>query len=66
MLFTFFPEALNLIGKIFGLQRGADVLVYASIIFLFYFVLLLLRKVETTREEVTKLVREIAIQSAKR
>ena len=66
LVFTFFPQTLNLLGRIFGLQRGADVLVYASIIFLFYFVLLLLRKVETTREEVTKLVREIAIQSAKK
>jgi len=66
LVFTFFPETLNIIGRIFGLQRGAEVLVYMSIIFLFYFVLLLLRKVEATREEVTKLVREIAIQNAKK
>lgn len=66
LVFTFFPEALNIIGRIFGLQRGAEVLIYISIIFLFYFVLLLLRKVEATREEVTKLVREIAIQNAKK
>ena len=65
LVFTFFPETLNIIGRIFWLQRGADVLVYASIIFLFYFVLLLLRKVELTREEVTKLVRELAIQNTK-
>lgn len=65
-MFTFFPETLNMLGRIFGLPRGADVLVYASIIFLFYFVLLLLRKIEATREEVTKLVRELAIQNAKK
>lgn len=66
MVFTLFPAVLNKIGLLFGLQRGADLLVYSSIIFLFYFVLLLLRKIEDTREEVTSLVREIAIQNAKK
>lgn len=66
LVFTFFPSSLEVIGQIFGLPRGADVLVYTSIIFLFYFVLLLLQKIEATREEVTKLVREIAIQNAKK
>jgi hypothetical protein len=65
-VFTLFPAVLNKIGLLFGLQRGADLLVYSSIIFLFYFVLLLLRKIEDTREEVTSLVREIAIQNAKK
>jgi hypothetical protein len=66
LFFTFVPEALDLVGRIFGLPRGADALVYSSIVFLFYFVLLLLRKIESTREEVTKLVREIALQNAKK
>lgn len=66
LVFTLFPAVLNKIGLLFGLQRGADLLVYSSIIFLFYFVLLLLRKIEDTREEVTSLVREIAIQNAKK
>ena len=64
LLFTFFPSILNWIWNIFGLQRWADVLVYASIIFLVYFVLLLLRKVEWNVFELTLLVREIAIQNS--
>ncbi len=66
LIFTVFPNILGRLGLLFGLQRGADVLVYASIIFLFYFVLLLLRKVENTREEITKLVREIALHNAQK
>ncbi len=66
LVFTFFPKTLNTIGNIFGLPRWADLLVYMSIIFLFYFVLLLLRKIEDTQEEVTSLVRELAIQNAKK
>ncbi len=60
-IFTIFPETLNMIGRIVGLQRGADALVYASIIFLMYFSLLLLRKVEWQREETTALLREITL-----
>lgn len=66
MFFTFFPQALDYIGHIFGLTRGADVLVYVSIIFLFYFVLLLLRKTEANREELTRIIRELALQNAKK
>jgi len=58
--FTFFPNALNYIGQVFWIPRGADVLVYMSIIFLVYFVLLLLRKVESNSEDITKLLKEIA------
>lgn len=63
LVFTFFPWVLDFIGHLFGLTRGADVLVYSSIIFLFYFVLLLLRKVEANRQELTNLIREIALQN---
>ena len=64
LVFTFVPDALNALGRVFGLQRGADLLVYASIVFLLYFVLLLLNKTEKTSSELTALIREIAIQNA--
>ena len=37
LVFTFFPQVLDAIWKIVGLQRGADALVYGAIIFLLYF-----------------------------
>jgi hypothetical protein len=66
LLFTFFPGTLNFLGRIFGLARGADALVYGGIIFLFYFVLLLLRKTESNREELTRIIRELALENAKK
>ncbi|MBW7954803.1 DUF2304 family protein [Candidatus Gracilibacteria bacterium] len=65
-IFSFFPGILNRFGMFFGLQRGADLLVYASIIFLLYFVILLLNKIESTKEDLTKLIREIALQNSKK
>ncbi|NDK08382.1 DUF2304 family protein [Candidatus Gracilibacteria bacterium] len=61
LIFSFFPGALNYVGRIFGLQRGADLLVYSSIIFLLYFVLLLLKKIEDNKDDLTKFIREMAI-----
>lgn len=65
LVFTFFPGILNAVWELFGIPSWADVLVYISIIFLIYFVLLLLRKVEQNNEDITKLVKEIAFLEAK-
>lgn len=66
LVFTFFPSILQKIGNVFGLQRGADLLVYASIIFLIYSLLAILRKVEHAKHEMTQLIREIALQNSKK
>lgn len=64
LLLAFFPGFLNFIAKLFWVARWADVLVYASIIFLLYFVLLLLTKHVENKEDITSLVRNIAIDNA--
>lgn len=61
LIFSFFPKILDKIWYAFWLTRWADVLVYTSIIFLLYFVLLLLRKIEKNKEDLTRVIREIAI-----
>lgn len=64
LVFSFFPNILDIFWNLFGVQRWADVLVYGSIIFLVYFSLLLLRKVELTHSNITQLVRELAIENS--
>jgi len=64
LVFTFFPRVLDWVWWIFWVQRWADLLVYISVIFLVYFVLLLLRKVENNRNNLTTLIREIAISNS--
>jgi hypothetical protein len=63
LIFAFIPNALDYIGRLFGTARGADVLVYTSITFLFYFVILLLQKTEGNREELTRVIREAALSN---
>lgn len=65
-VFSFFPNILNTFWSFFWLQRWADLLVYLSVIFLLYFVILLLNKIENNKEDITKVIREIALQNSKK
>lgn len=53
-------EILDSVGGIFGVGRGIDVLVYFSIIILFYRNLHLNSKIEDLEKKITKIVREVA------
>lgn len=54
------------LGKVTGVGRGVDVLVYLSIIFLFYYVLRQNNKIDLLEKQITKLVREIAKNEQKK
>lgn len=66
LVFTFFPSILDKLGSIVGLNRGADALVYGSIIFLIYMSLLLLSKSEENKHAMTRMVREFAIEKSEK
>ena len=53
-------DTLDKLGDIFGVGRGVDVLIYLSIIFLFYNNLRLNRKIDRLQKDITKIVRKIA------
>lgn len=59
------PNSTAQIAKIVGVGRGVDVVMYASLIILFFLVFRCLVMLEKMRREITVLVREIALQSAK-
>ena len=64
LAFTLFPWILKWIWDIFWVARWADVLVYWSVVFLLYFVLLLLSKHVENKESLTSLIRELAIENS--
>jgi small membrane protein len=53
-------EALDSFGSIFGVGRGVDVLIYLSIIILFYNNLRLNNRLEKIERNLTKIVRDLA------
>jgi len=60
------PGTSFFFAGIFGIQRGADFVVYMSIVIIFYLLFKLYVKIDSVEKEITKLVREISISQAGR
>ncbi len=61
ILFAFNNQLLNDFWKFFGIARGADLIVYASLIILFYFYFELLNQHTKDKFNLTRLVSQLAI-----
>lgn len=57
-----FPNETTNFAKILGIGRGVDLVVYASIITLFYLVFRIYVLMENIRHEITEVVRKIALK----
>jgi hypothetical protein len=56
------PQTANIVSHFFGINRPVDFAVYVSIILLFYLIFRLYVKQEQHAQEMTKLVRQIALR----
>lgn len=54
------PGVTGMLSRPLGIGRGVDIIVYLSVIILFYLVFRMYVKAEKNRQEITKLVREMA------
>lgn len=62
-IFSIFnPAFTNYLAKLLGIGRGADVLIYISIALLFYLIFRINVMLENLREEISRVVREIALK----
>jgi len=53
-------EIIDSLGSIFGVGRGIDVLVYLSIVLLFYFNFKQVERMDKLEKDITRIVREVA------
>ena len=58
------PWTSTLIANLVGVGRGADFVIYLSIVGLAYLVFRLFMKIEDVEREITRLVRALAIEEA--
>lgn len=65
VVLTIFRKQLNFLSSIGGVQRPVDVLIYGGIVLLFYLTFRLYVKFQSLEQNVTLLVREIAIRGKK-
>lgn len=61
-----FPDLTTKAAGILGIGRGVDLAIYASIVVLFYLVFRIYILIEDVRQEITELVRKIAIEKGKK
>lgn len=62
VVFAFVPELSSVIGNFFGISRGMDFLLVVAVIVSFYLIFRLFIKIDDLQEEITELVRLIAIK----
>lgn len=55
------PQTADALARIVGVGRGADVVIYLSLIALFYLIFRLYVKIEQVEGEITRLVRKLAL-----
>jgi hypothetical protein len=58
------PQTTDVLARLVGVERGADLAVYLAIAFLFYALFRITIRLDEQREELTKLVRKMAIDDA--
>ena len=58
----FFPDATSILARFLGIGRGVDFIIYASLIVSFYLIFRIHLTLVRVEQEVTELVRAIALQ----
>lgn len=66
ILISVIPSVISPLSSVFGIGRGMDLIVYISIIILFYLIFRLYVKLESVEKEITLVVRRIAINTKNR
>jgi len=60
---TLLPKNLDKIAQFVGVERGADLAVYLSIVVIFYLIFKILTRQEKIKQEITTIVRDIALNN---
>ena len=59
---AFVPATSYMLAHLIGVQQGLDLLIYLSILTLFYLVFKLSMKIESMTRDITSVVRELALR----
>ena len=66
IIVSFLPSITGLLSSFLGIGRGIDVMVYVSIIVLFYLIFRLYVKAESLEKELTFVVRKLSLDNEKK
>jgi small membrane protein len=60
------PEISNRMANLFGIGRGADLIMYAAFVFVFFLIFKILLRLNKIDKQISKLVTHIAVKDAKK
>ncbi|MCB9802589.1 DUF2304 domain-containing protein [Candidatus Nomurabacteria bacterium] len=66
LLVFWVPEITSYLANFLGVGRGADLIIYLSIVVIFYLIFKIFIRLNKTDRQITKLVREDAINNAEK
>lgn len=61
VVLVFLPNTTQILADVLGVGRGADLVIYVALVALFYLQFKLFVKIESVEQEVSTLVRKIAL-----
>lgn len=64
IFFTLFPETTNDIARFVGVSKGANLLLYSAILFLFFLILKLYSRLRKVEQKFTEFVRNKSLEEA--
>jgi hypothetical protein len=64
VFFVLFPETTNKIANLVGVSKGANLLLYSAILFLFFLILKLYSRLRKVEQKFTELVRNKSLEEA--
>lgn len=56
------PQTTSFLANIFGIGRGVDLVIYTSIILIFYLLFRIFVRIDKQQQEITKIVRSLSIK----
>lgn len=60
------PSTIGYVSQTFGIGRPADLILYVAVILLFYLIFRLYVSIDGIKEDMTKIIRELAIKKGKK
>jgi hypothetical protein len=65
IIFSIYPDATSILANATGIGRGLDMILILGLIGCYYFIFRIYNLIENIEEEITDLVREIALEKGK-
>lgn len=66
VILVIFPDISSSFARLFGIGRGTDVVLYISVVLLFYLIFRLYIFVEDIKREITELVQKLALKESEK